>query len=535
MIHAPFSNHTIKVKSELFGREGLLKKLVNAVDIYHYNVNIVGCRRFGKTCVLEVLNSVIRESPDSRSYPIYIDAKSWNIGQNSNGKIGTANVYKYLLAILLESLTKDGVLKEEVKDRDCAYVPIKNRHLFYQSLGRDCDSSIADSFADAVRFFSCKMGKTIAFLFDEYEFLMTKAFGESTGFQTLRKLSAEDIDGFRPCSFLVAGAVTWEHLCSSIGSKELNTIGAHIHYVKPLKRDAFEQYWQAECEKIDEEDLRKRMLDKCDFVYRQSGGVVFHANDIGGCMLVNDGEYPDNYRAVLEEVFESLNFRQKETLLSVAIAPDTVQGGGDLVYLRSMGLVSPDALAVTIKLLNDWILSDSRYNPRERGSYLEVVADEINDLIATINNTIYNKGYTYMFTPQNEDAELIKYTRKASADKASFGKFIDAVWKTHYEKTKDEISGRNKENLPAAFKRTQFTDIVGTLRHTYSGHLYGPKFIMPEGRLTKEDALYALVGSKNEPFGEQEFLTLQKAVLDMYKTELMGILDEVKTWEDAEE
>lgn len=512
-----------------------MKKLVNAVDRYHYNVNVVGCRRFGKTCVLEVLNSVIRENPNSRSYPIYVDAKSWNIGRNPNEKIGTANVYKYLLAILLESLTNDGVLKVEEKNRDVVYSPIQNRHAFYKSLGGDCDSSIADSFADAVRFFSCKMGKTIAFLFDEYEFLMTKAFGESTGFQTLRKLSAEDIDGFRPCSFLVAGAVTWEHLCSTIGSKELNTIGAHIHYVKPLKRDSFEQYWQAECEKIEEEDLRKQMLEKCDFVYRLSGGVVFHANDIGGCMLINDGEFPDNYKAVPEEVFESLNFRQKETLLSVAVAPDSVQGGGDLIHLRSMGLVAPDALVVPIKLLNDWILSDSSYNPGNRGSYLEVITDEINGLIAAINDTVYNKGYIYMFTPQNEDADLIKYIRKACTDKAGFGKFIDSVWKTHYEKTKDEKSGRTKENLPASYRRTQFTDIVGTLRHTYSGHLYGPKFIMPEGRLTKEDALYALVGSKNEPFGEQEFLTLQKAVLDMYKTELMGILDEVKTWEDAEE
>lgn len=53
--------------------------------------------------------------------------------------------------------------------------------------------------------------------------------------------------------------------------------------------------------------------------------------------------------------------------------------------------------------------------------------------------------------------------------------------------------------------------------------------------LTKEDALKALVGSKNAPYGEQDFLTLQKAVLDMYKIELLGILDEVKTWEDADE
>ena len=531
----PFSNHTITVKSELFGRDGLLKKLINAVDKYHYNVNLVGCRRFGKTCVLEVLKSVIRDSPDSQSYPVYVDVKGWNIGHNSEGKIGTSTVYKYLLAILLESLTKDGYLNNEETFNDLVFPPVMNRHTYYISLNSDCDSFIADTFADAVRFFSRKIGKTIAFLFDEYEYLMSKGFGESTGFQTLRKLSSEDDDGFRTCSFLVAGAVTWEHLCSSIGSKELNTIGAHIYYVKPLKRDAFAQYWQSECEKIEEDDLKELMLDKCDFVYDLSGGVIFHANDIGGCMLVNDGEYPVNYTAVLEEVFESLNFRQKETLFNVSLEPSTVQSGGELIYLRSIGLVAPDAVKIPIKLLNDWILSDSRNNPKERGSYLEVITDEINTLIAAINDTVYNKGYIYMFTPQNEDADLIKYTRKACSDKASFGKFIDAVWKTHYEKTKDEETGKTKANLPAAYRRTQFTDIVGTLRHTYSGHLYGPKFVMPEGRLTKEDALYALVGSKNEPYGDKDFLTLQKAVLDMYKNELTDILREVKTWENAED
>lgn len=533
MSSIPFSNHTIKEVSELYGRDALLKKLFNEVDRYHFNVNIVGCRRFGKTCVLEVLYNIIRNTPDAKSYPVYIDAKCWNIGLDSTGKIGTANVYKYLLAILLESLTKDGHISEEVMVRDVVIAPVSDRHSFYKSLDCGCDSSIADTFSDAVLFFSKRIGKTIAFIFDEYEYLMSKAFGESTGFQTLRKLSSEDIDGFRPCSFLVAGAVTWEHLCSTIGSKELNTIGSHVHFVRPLKKEHFDQYWNDECKKIEDEALRSLMMQRCDFVFGLSGGVVFHANDIGASMLINDGVYPEDYSAALEEIMESLNYRQKETLFDVAIAPDKVQKGKELIYLRSIGLVSPDSVQIPIKLLNDWIQEESRYTQDARGTFLDRSTDEITDLIEAINDTVYNKGYIFMFTPQYQDAALVRRIKRKCVNKEGFGSFVDALWKTHFEKTKDEETQKTKAFLPQEYRRTQFTDIIGTLRHTYSGHLYGPKFVMPEGRLSKEDALFALVGSRNEPFGESDFLTLQKAVLDMYKVELKGILCEVKTWERA--
>lgn len=533
MEQIPFVNHTIKDKSELFGREGLIKKLVNSVDRRNENVNLVGCRRFGKTCVLEVLTRVIKDSPESRSYPIYIDPKSWNIGYDANGKIGTANVYRYLLAILIESLSRDSLVTEDKVIRDVHIKSSTDKHEFYNALKGCVDSSIADTFADVVRFYSEKIRKTIVFLIDEYEFLMTKAFGESTGFQTLRKLSSEDNSGFRPFSFLVAGAVTWEHLCSTIGSKELNTIGNHIHFIRPLKYEDFSAFWESECEKIEDKDDKLKMLEKKNTVYKLSGGVPFHANDLASSMLSNDGEIPFTNHTVINEILDSLNYRQKETLYNVAIKPEYVQSGADLIYLRSLGLVSADAIKIPIQLLNNWIFAESRYQPNDKGSYIDVKVDAINDLIECINDTVYNKGYIYMFTPQNHDNTLTKKIKTECIDKFGFGVFVDAIWKNHFEKTKDEETQRNKAFLPEAFRDTQFTSIIGTLRHVYSGHLYGPKFNIPAGRLTKEEALYALYGSKNEPYGEQDYLTLQKAILDMYEKELNGILDEVKTWEDA--
>ena len=196
-------------------------------------------------------------------------------------------------------------------------------------------------------------------------------------------------------------------------------------------------------------------------------------------------------------------------------------------------MVSAETITIPIQLLNNWILEESRCHPTDKGSYIDVKVDAINDLIECINDTVYNKGYIYMFTPQNHDNTLTRKVKTACVEKQGFGVFVDAIWKTHFEKTKDEETQKNKAFLPDTFRDTQFTSIVGTLRHVYSGHLYGPKFVIPAGRLTKEDALFALVGNRNEPHGEQDYLTLQKAILDMYETELNGILAEVKTWGNA--
>lgn len=526
MSKIPFENHTITVNSELYGRDGLLKKLIFAVKDRHENINVVGCRRFGKTCVLRVLTNLIKQDQESNCYPIYIDPKNWNLTYNENGKIGTPNVYRFLLAILLETLYKDGLSCEEVVIRGIRTDGVADRHSFFNLIGKESDSSIADTFADVVIEYSQKIKKTIAFIFDEYEFLMTKAFSESTGFQTLRKLSAEDINGFRPFSFVVAGAVTWEHLCSTIGSKELNTIGSHIYYVKPLKCEDFFRYWEDECEKIEDIDMRQLMSGKKEMVYKQSGGVIFHANDIASAMLVNDGALPEDYRPSISEVFDSLNFSEKETLKLCASTSKEVLQKTSLHKLRSLGLVTPETVKIPIGILNDWILEECKSDSYGTDSYIDKKVDTINDLIECINNTSYNKRKKFIFMPQNQDNTLTAKMKSICIDKFTFSYFVDAVWKTHFERTKNPKIGKNKYYLPYNYRVTKFTNIVATLRHVYSGHIYGPSFIPNEGDLSKEDALYALVGSKNEPYTKEEFLQLQKAILDMYLTELKGILIE---------
>lgn len=510
-----------------------MKKLINEIDLRHQNVNLVGCRRFGKTSVMECLVTVIRGNDKSRSFPIFVDTHSWNIGLNSDGKIGTSNVYRYLLAILLEELTKAGYVVESEAIRDIQIFPVNDRHQYYESIKNCSDSSIADTFADIVRKYSVRINKTIALLFDEYEHLMYKGFGEPNGFGTLRKLSSDNERGFRYFSYLVAGAITWEHLCSSIGSKELNTIGSHIHYVRPLKREDFTTFWNKECDKIDDEEMKELLKSKCDFAYQRTGGVPFHANDLGAYLLLNDGEFPEGYYTSINEVFDSLNYVQKDLLYSVILDSSSVKPGGNLIHLRNLGLVPPTTIETPIGLLKDWIIDDSQNNSRGGLSFQEITADAISKLIIAINDTVYNKGYEYMFTPQNHDPEYMKAMKTACVDKPSFKEFIDAIWKTHFERTKDEATQKSRDFLPTQFQKTKFTNIVSSIRNTFYGHLYGPKYNTMPGQLSKEEAMFALVGTKNEPCTEQDYMNLQNALLDNYKNELTDIMAEVRQWENA--
>ena len=56
----PFQVKDISNPSELFGREKLLENLVVAARLKQ-NTNIIGARRFGKTCVLKSVSTLLKE------------------------------------------------------------------------------------------------------------------------------------------------------------------------------------------------------------------------------------------------------------------------------------------------------------------------------------------------------------------------------------------------------------------------------------------------------------------------------------------
>lgn len=547
MSNIPFENHTICDINELYGRSGILKKLLNSVDERHDCVNVVGCRRFGKTCLLETLVALIKKKDNAQCYPIYIDSKSWNIGFPEHGTIGTFNVYRYLLAIILEEFTKKGFIKEEFLIRDLIISPVYDRHVFYEKIKQYNSCSIADTFADAIRKFSQIIRKTIVFVFDEYEFLMTKAFSESTGFQTLRKLSSETYEGIRPFSYLVAGAVTWEHLCSSIGSKELNTIGSHIHYVKPLKYDDFKIFWNHECEKIDDDELKSMIINQVDFVFERCGGVPFHANDMGSYLISNDGEFAEGYYAIIDEVFESLTENQKKLLVEIEQTQNIVNKGKDLIILRQLGLVKPDEVMLTIGFLKDYIQNElpvtqiapsnnTDTNSCDETFDIEGLINEISSLRKRINHDWTtrqlwksqrkdNKNYT-PFKASIEDRDTFIILGKICEDRPSYNAFSGALYAIYYE-------GSSKGfNLPLNFSPrirydrddstvSLFAQLVMANRHVYGGHVdYQPT----EVPLSEED-VYTYINDGKEPLSEKDFKHAQQKMLTLFRDELKKMFE----------
>ena len=547
MSNIPFENHTICDINELYGRNGILKKLLYSVDERHDCINVVGCRRFGKTCLLETLVALIHRKENAQSYPIYIDSKSWNIGFPEHDTIGTFNVYRYLLAIILEEFTKKGFLKEDILIRDLVISPVYNRHVFYEKIKQYNSCSIADTFADTIRKFSIILKKTIVFIFDEYEFLMTKAFSESTGFQTLRKLSSETYEGIRPFSYLVAGAVTWEHLCSSIGSKELNTIGSHIHYVKPLKYDDFKIFWNHECEKIDDDELKSKIVNQVDMVFERCGGVPFHANDIGSYLISNEGEYVEGYYAIIDEVFESLTENQRKLLVEIEQSQNNVNKGKDLIILRQLGLVKQDEMKLTIGFLKDYIQNELPVTNTESSINININScDEMFDLERIINEIDslrkrINHDWTTRQLWRSERTDSLRYTPfiakiqdrenfgvlgKICYDRNDYNAFSGALYAIYYE-------GSSKGfNLPLNFSPrirsdraesnvSLFAQLVMANRHVYGGHVdYQPTEIP----LSEED-VYKYINEGNEPLSKEDFKHAQQRMLTLCRDELKKMFD----------
>lgn len=541
MSNIPFENHTICDINELYGRSGILKKLLYSVDERHDCVNVVGCRRFGKTCLLETLVASIRNKENAQSYPIYIDSKSWNIGFPEHGTIGTFNVYRYLLAIILEDFTNKGFIKEEFLIRDLIISPVYDRHVFYEKIKQYNSSSIADTFADAIRKFSQILRKTIVLVFDEYEFLMTKAFSESTGFQTLRKLSSETFEGIRPFSYLVAGAVTWEHLCSSIGSKELNTIGSHIHYVKPLKYDVFKIFWNHECEKIDDDELKSKIINQVDLVFERCGGVPFHANDMGSYLISNDGEFAEGYIAIIDEVFESLTENQKKLLVEIEQTQNIVNKGKDLIILRQLGLVKPDEAKLTIGFLKDYIqnelpvtntdFSNKKDNNSSNESFdieglinaihsnaaLEMSSDAeskerkllVAEIVRLWDGVIKAYKTNAPFTPSSRDTIEFSILEKPCTDDGSLKAFATSLCILYYEGS--DLGKR----LPSTFLNHDFCKIIRSLRNKsdHGDNKY-------EARIMNDDELYSLINNGIFPFNVDHFKNIQSTLLNLFRSEL---------------
>ena len=96
------SSTVIENPENLFGRSEELQKLRDYAEGLH-QVQIIGARRFGKTCLAKSFITLEKNNINRNVNPVFVDIYSDEIS-------GTANVYRYISALVISNLLNDGFI-----------------------------------------------------------------------------------------------------------------------------------------------------------------------------------------------------------------------------------------------------------------------------------------------------------------------------------------------------------------------------------------------------------------------------------------
>lgn len=514
-----FDTSTIIQPEKLFGRKDLLSRLTISAK-RNDNVQIIGSRRFGKTCVLKCMETKLLKN--SSIFPIYIDMKADAIR-------GTENVYRYLIAILVAQLFSAGVFTQKEVVNKVEIEPTDDWTDIYESLQNVSLVKTQKLFADLVNMFADMMGKNILFMFDEYEYMFRCGFDRPEGFMKLRNLSTSIYNNIRPFSFWIAGNLTWNAFCTSIGSGELNVINTEEHILS-LTFDDFSAMWDYECQHIDDIEVRNELVKFKQKVYECSGGIPFYAKQIGTYYL-KEKKFPTHH--ILTNYFKEIDNRlhpdQKKILNELRKTPKHFYQSDFITDLEIHGLIRYDIktckyfipIGFYAEHLKAVQLNKTVQTPSPT---LQRQVKEITDLIENINKTYHNKQNgkkEYMFIPVNDGASLENDLRIECTSKEKFAVFCSALYRIYLERSKGENA--IGEKLPQKHRYSDFRKIVDTCRHTFGGGHEFDTFQAYPGQLSKVNVLKMLVNSENEPYKVEEFIELQNALLKKFIDELKAI------------
>jgi len=518
-----FSQGTIDTLNELFGRTKLITKLRKYAERQD-NVNLIGSRRMGKTCILKTLQSTIKEDPNSNIYPFFIDISETDIKGN------TGAVYRYIIAHIISDLNQDGYwCDEDITLNSVTFHSKDQLDELYEDAIITAQSpvKVQSMFYSLVKKINMELRKTVLLLFDEYEKLMKYAFDEPAGFYRMRNMATDRNLNF---AFIVAGHEKWDRVISQLGSGELNVVNVEESVI-PLSQIEFHEMWTHECNKIEDVELREKVSAHEGRAFDKSGGVPFFGKSIGAYLVVNNAAFPSYCNVSVNEIMGSLD-RDERILLSRIDKGDDVQLTPPLESLRAKGLVIRDGITYKISMgfIKDVLRSNEYVSELRHSSETpsEGLARECIKLIQTINSTRKNNGFPYTFEPVNDSGSLEEDLRTQCFNKTDFEDFCSALYRNHFERSKDNII---KEKLPKNFKNTRFVKIVDVLRHSYGAHERDTFVVYPD-KMSLPEALIIIHGSTNEPYLPEEFSNMQNKLLEMYKTELKGILTKAQndTW-----
>lgn len=522
-----FVQGTIERLENLFGRENTIKTLFTYAK-RRENVNIVGARRSGKTCILHTLLTTIKEKAPE-IYPILIDIKESQITSDTDA------VYRYFLAQTVASLNSDGYFCDEEFTLAGVRFPSSEYYedIFdYPSITDVSGSKIQSMFQSLIGKINKELNKSVLMLLDEYEVLLKYAFTEPAGFYKLRNIADGNKYKF---SFIVAGHEKWDRLITDLGSGELNGIVAEED-VSPISREAFSKMWKYECAFIDDPSISKLILESEDFAYEKSGGVPFYAKVIGSHMLVK-GQRPTYSDLSFEELLLSLSHEEKVTLSKICFG-NTVSTSPYTDSLVAKGLIKGinDSYNVTIGFLKDYFKSH-KLDAQLKADFklpCEQKAEEISKLIKTINYNHKQNGNDYVFELANDAETMFMDMGKLASDEDRFTLFSIAIYKTIFQRTAiigQDNQGKSKNiskgRLPLSWRNTKFIKSVDIFRHSFGQGHEMDGFIQGPNAMPLEQALKRYTGKTSRPYETEEWIELQIKVLDEFIDELKKLLIKV--------
>lgn len=518
----PFSKHTIDSLDQLFGRKDLVDKLL-AYAKRKENVALIGTRRFGKTCLFKSLQKHFLIDVEAPVFPVFLDFK-----EVAFVIAGTAEVYRFILARLIEELYKAGFYTQKEDFNKLDITPTKNWEDNYENLLSLKIVRLNSITGEIIRYFSGIMEKTFLFMIDEYEHLFQKAFSNPEGFMPLRSLSSEnEKDQVKPFAFWIAGAVGWKELCTQIGSGELNVINISMN-VMPLSKGEFENLWKYEVSLCQEKSMKDLLMSKMEFAFQKTGGVPYYAKILGARLIV-DAVEPDYTMLTdyFDQIYNTLVDSERKLAKDLAVLPKNCKDSKELRSLIDKGLVHKvdSKYEIRIGYYADYLKAIGNDSSVAKTAEAESLTEDIFSLFTTINEQRRRRRKEIIFDITEVEFNLVKGMKSLCQSVEGFKSFISTVYLTFLEKTKSD--GTAGKKLPSMIRYSTFGNAMDILRHVYVGHLE-EKMEINVGQMTKSTALTFFIGRDFVPYHPEEFADLQIAVLTKYKDELVKLLSFVR-------
>lgn len=522
-ISLPFQTSTdIEAPNQLFGRDDDLQYLCGYAEGLQ-QVEIIGVRRFGKTCLAKTFVALEKKNNNRRVYPVYVDLYS-------DGIIGTANVWRYLSSKIVSNLYYDGYISNKKITIDGYKIkPLRKWEKVYKQLSLLNNSDARCLFDEIIEKYSKQLRQTILLLFDEYE-KCTEAFDNINGLMHLRKLSN---DTPKYVSFWIIGATPWRIFVVDKpdydGSGAFNGVTQN-RYVCPLNKDDFKEMWEYECDLITDEIKRQELKDMCEKVFVSSGGIPCFAKEIGAYCLI-EGEYPkynrlNNHFVEIKKKLSNEELKYLRVLLSSPqkYAPTEVPNSIDV--LETYGLIKKDEQEryfIPCRFFADFIraeLFEKQLSTTDNIDYITYV-EKISDIIRRINDLWFNKYNIYMFDITNATQGYYQTLPKPCDNPDKFSVFINAMYCLYWEGAKEnDIAG---EKIPEYFKKTIFRLSMDRIRHVFGKAHEKYKLTTRYGQVDITTALSEITGYSTEPETPEEWLSFQECMLKRFLKELSDI------------